>query len=285
MVGEVVKGVVLAAVSDLHGGSTIGLCPPAVALDDGGLYTYSPAQAWLWDRWKQYWLQVETTVRATGFDLHLLLNGDLVDGDHHGTSQIVSRNPNTQMDIIKAALAIPMALKPKTVVVVRGTEVHVGPNGSTENSLAGWISQHEGTKVIPDPETGKLSHWHFRGEYGGVLVDAAHHGKMGTRAWTRANAALMQAAEITMSYAISGDRIPALAFRSHYHQWADSGNNYPVRLVQLPAYQLATAFVHRIAPGALADIGGAVAVIKDGEVLSLDRVLYRPARPAVQLVA
>ena len=39
--------------------------------------------------------------------------------------------------------------------------------------------------------------------------------------------------------------------------------------------QLATAFIHRIAPGAIADVGGIICVIKDGH-LTVEPVIYHP---------
>lgn len=274
-------GIALLSVSDTHCGSTIGLMPPeGVELDDGGFYFPSDAQRWLWDKFVEMREAVERIRDALKVEVHLLLNGDVTDGDHHGTSQIVSRHPNVQMQIAKDSLQHLLDMGPRTVTVVRGTEVHVGPSGSVEDSIANWIKA-QGHAVIPDAATGRNSHWHFRGEYEGVLVDAAHHGKMGGRAWTRANAALMQAAEITLEHATTGDRVPDLAIRSHFHQWADSGSNYPCRVIQLPAFQLATAFVHRIAPGKLADIGGALTIIRDGEIQDLRALKYKPARSPI----
>jgi hypothetical protein len=278
--------VLLVAVSDLHAGSTIGLCPPeGVELDDGGAYVPSDAQGWLWERWEALWERVQFLRKHYGVTKwHLLLNGDLADGDHHNTAQIISRHPNVQVDIIKTSLEIPLQMGPSSVVVVRGTEVHVGPSGSVENSVANWIASR-GFRVIPDPATGKNSHWHFRGEYAGVRVDAAHHGKIGGLPWTKANAVVRQAAEITMEHAVSRDLPPHLAFRSHFHQWADSGLNFPTRVFQLPAFQLATAFVHRIAPGKLADIGGAAFLLVDGEVRAVEPILFKPKRAELIRVA
>jgi hypothetical protein len=284
---EVVSGrCILVGVSDIHAGSTIApLAPEGVELDDGGTYFPSEAQRWLWDKWVELWATLERRLIELGIDeWHLILNGDLVDGDHHNTTQIVSRHPGTQIDIAKSMLEIPLALRPASVVVVRGTEVHVGPSGSAENSIANWIAG-QGFNVIADPLTGKNSHWHFKGEYHGVRVDAAHHGKMGQRTWTKANAALMQAAEITLEHAMTNDEIPHLALRSHFHQWAESGTNYPVRVVQLPGYQLATAFVHRIAPGKLADIGGAFFLLEDGKVKGMEPVVFKPKRAETIRVA
>ena len=49
----------IAVVSDLHCGSTVGLHPPEeTPLDDGGAYTPSKAQGWLWSHWLAYWKRV-----------------------------------------------------------------------------------------------------------------------------------------------------------------------------------------------------------------------------------
>jgi hypothetical protein len=256
--------------------------PEGVELDDGGAYLPSDPQRWLWDKWDGddgLWTQVaRLRDRLKVKSWHLALNGDLVDGDHHNTSQIVSRHPDAQMDIAKACLMVPLVQGPSSVVVTRGTEVHVGKSGSAENSLARWMA-HQGHKVIGDDVTGQPSHWEFEGIYAGARVNLAHHGKMGQKPWTRGNATLSSAAEMIIDRAVSGDPIPHLALRSHYHRWAESGTNFPVRFVQLPAYQLATAFVHRIAAGSLADIGGAAFHLEDGEVRGMYPIKYLPKRP------
>ena len=47
---------VIAIASDLHCGSTIGLCPDTgIELDDGGWYEPSNAQKWLWEEWQNHW--------------------------------------------------------------------------------------------------------------------------------------------------------------------------------------------------------------------------------------
>ena len=49
------KRVLLAAVSDLHIGSTVALCPPeGIPLEDGGRYQPNPAQVWIWDQWLKF---------------------------------------------------------------------------------------------------------------------------------------------------------------------------------------------------------------------------------------
>lgn len=266
-------------VSDLHCGSTIGLFPRgALTLDDGGTYTGSDAQGWLWDRWEAVWHRLEAmlTVRPRPWYLHL--NGDIIDGDHHNTYQIVSRHPLAELDISRACLALPLRLKPEGIVIVRGTEVHVGRGASGEESLAKAL--HEaGHPVIRHP-TGPYSWWHFLGEFGGVLMDLAHHGRMGGTPWTAGNAVVRQAAEIFFEYAKDQTRHPDLAFRSHFHRHADSYRAQPVRVIQTPAFQLASSYVRAKHVNTLADIGGIITECEEGRYVVHDDsgLITRPER-------
>jgi hypothetical protein len=67
-------------------------------LDDGGIYTPSEIQVWNFRNWLDFWERA-----AKNGPLHIVLNGDAVDGNHHGTVQIVSPHPSVQCDICKAS--------------------------------------------------------------------------------------------------------------------------------------------------------------------------------------
>ncbi|MGQ0601750.1 MAG: hypothetical protein ACT4QE_08650, partial [Anaerolineales bacterium] len=96
-------------------------------------------------------------------------------------------------------------------------------------------------------------------------LDFAHHGRMGGRPWSRANVTQTLAAQIWMEHARRGDPPPHLAVRSHYHKVADSYDAHPTRVIQTPAWQLHTAYAHRVVPEELSDIGGMIlAVTEDG---------------------
>lgn len=265
-------------ISDLHCGSTVGLHPYSdTELDDGGAYRPSTAQMWLYDHYLEYLDTLKDA--AAGSDLHVILNGDLVDGDHHKTTQIVSSHPNVQLDILKRCAEPLLNLPLKSVAVVRGTEVHVGPSGCAEESFAKWLVA-QGVRVPPG-EHGNASHWHYRGLYDDVLVDATHHGRVGGRPWTRPNATNGLAAEIVMEHAERGERIPDLCVRSHLHQWVDTGGNYRARVIQTPSFQLATAYVKRRHAEGLADVGAAIVRIEDGEIVAVRKVVATPERPKV----
>jgi hypothetical protein len=134
--------------------------------------------------------------------------------------------------------------------------------------------------VIPDPATGTASAWHHVFELEGVKIDAAHHGRMGQLPWTKHGLVTRDAAAILFEYANSDIRPPDLAIRSHQHRSSDTGNGCRVRLIATPAWQLKTAFIHRIAPNSLSDIGGVIAWLEEGEKPRVEIVEYKPARPA-----
>lgn len=265
---------VLAVVSDVHCGSTVGLCcPEPVELDDGNTFLASPAQQWLYDGWTAFWTRVGEVKRGAD-SFGILTNGDLVDGDHHGTVQIVSRDLQVQQWILRKCFEPALALAPGYMAVIRGTEAHVGKNASAEEAFARQVAK-QGVRVIQDPKTKMYSHWHFKGSIGGVVIDAAHHGRVGGRPWTRAGGTINLAAQILLEAANRNDPIPALAFRSHYHTYVDTYNAFRVRVIQTPAWQLHTAFGHKVVPECLSDIGGVIVVVEDGQV-SVEAVLHRP---------
>lgn len=270
---------VIAVVSDLHAGSSIGLCPPEpVELDDGQSYVPSKFQRWLWQCWGEFWDAVEA--RLEGAELHaLVLNGDLVDGDHHNTRQIVSRDVGVHIRLAVRCLGVPLAMKPAHVFVVRGTESHVGHSASSEEAVA-RILQAEGHPLVRDLDTDTGSWWQLRMDVDGVRLHFAHHGRMGYRPWTKSNAANLLAAQIFYEHAANGERHPDLAVRSHYHRTIDSYDAHPTRVIQTPCWQLRTAYVHRIVPEELPDIGGLIVTV-DGDRYTAEVIRFRPERGRV----
>lgn len=270
------KPIILAVVSDIHAGSTVALCPPdGPKLDDGGVYQPSKAQLWLWDCWLDFWNAVAVRRKKEKADLYCLYNGDIYDGDHHGTSQTVSRNPEAQAYIATEAFKIPQKLQPLRQFVVRGTEAHAGEAGSSEEGFAKGIGAER------DTTTRTWSWWRLRLELNGVLFDVQHHGRMGQRPWTEGNVVNLLAAQIWHEHARVGLRHPDIAIRSHYHRHGDSGDAHPTRAIQTPAWQLKTAYAHRVAAESLAHVGGLFFTIMPDKQYDLTKKLYRGALPEI----
>lgn len=269
---------VIAVVNDLHCGGSTALCPTRISLDDGGEYLSSKAQQWIWGCWEEFWQRVETVRQTLGAHHIQIFNGDLVEGNHHGTTQIMSGNPNAQAAALNAALSIPLALKPDEMFFVRGTGAHVGHSASAEERIADGLRRDK-RPVMVDPGTGTSSWWHLRAEVHGVLIDVAHHGRTGQREHTRAGAASLHAHDILLSHVKSGDRYPDLCLRAHYHRFNDSNDACPVRVITNGAWQIGTEYVHKIAADSLADIGGLIITVDDSGY-EVEKVCFTPSRGA-----
>lgn len=270
----------IAVTSDQHCGSAIALCPPEIRLDDGGIYKASPVQQWLYNEgWVAYWDWVARLRDEHKASLLCEFNGDMVDGSHHNTTQIISGNPTAQAAVVDAVMSVPLSLGPDGLAFVRGTEAHVGKSAAHEERIARGLEK-DGRPVYEDQSTGTASHWHLRLEVQGVRIDFKHHGRMGQRPWTTPNVVLNFAAEIFHNHARDGVPHPHIAVRSHYHRYVDSGTFHPTRVIQTPAFQVATAYTYRIAVENLADVGGVAVLIRDGKYEILD-FIQKPERPKV----
>lgn len=270
------KPVVLAVVSDTHCGSMLGLCPPSVRLDDGGNYTPSKAQRWLWEQWTgKYWPDVARTRKEQGGSLYVVCNGDATEGDHHKSTQILSGNLEAQSYALNETFKVPQALSPDRWFVVRGTEAHVGPSGSSEEALGRHL------KAEQDPETHTWSRWHLRMEVHGIRLDFQHHGRVGTRPWTRASGIGALAFQIYVEHMENEEPYPHLAIRSHRHVYADSFDTYKTRAIGTPAWQLKTAHAHKVAAESIASIGGLIITIYPDARYDVQVKLYRVALPSI----
>ena len=271
---------IVVCVGDTHCGSTVGLCPPeGLELDDEGLYLPSKAQNWLWNNWEEAWGKVKSVKRKNRkAKLHLILNGDLIDGDHHRTTQIATGLTGVHMRCAMESLRVPLALKPNTIHVLRGTPSHVGRAGGSEEGIARALKAAS-WPVVGDPDTGMKSSYSRVIQVGNTRFDIKHHGRMGRRAHTKGPYMRWFAQDIFFNHMMDGDGPPDVAIRSHFHQFADSGRIHKIktRAVALPAWQLATEYVHRVAES-LADIGLVWFEVDDDDY-DMKTVLYKPDRP------
>jgi len=277
----------IAAVSDVHSGSTVAVCPPEpLELDDGGFYEPSPIQKWLWSLWETAWHERYSALldEWKPDTQTLVINGDCMDGNHHGTPQIVSNLSSVHFRIAHELLERgPLKYRFSGIHMIRGTETHVGKSGQQEEGLARALRKQGDHKIIDDPDTGMASSFWRRFEKDGLLVDCRHHGRMGQRTHTRDAYMRLYAHEIWSAHVRSGSRPPDLCIRSHFHRYADSGriHDMPTRVTALPAWQMLTAFGHRISIEDLGHIGLCVFVIRDGKLMEPEPIIFQPDRPTI----
>lgn len=276
---------VIAALGDLHAGSTTAVLPPeGIELDDGGRQMPNKVQSWLHDRWTEAWDAYEALLHEYRPQAQtLILNGDLVDGIHHHSPQVaplVGQHFRAAYSLLERG---PLRFQPDHVHVIRGTESHVGRAGEIEEGIARALRAEHGIPIVDDPDTGQASSYWRRIEIDGVRLDVRHHGRMGQRAHTRGPYQRWYAQDIALEHMLDGEQPPDLAIRSHLHKYGDSGRDHrwPTRLISLPCWQMMTSYAHRITAESLSDIGLVVLVIRDGKLLDPHPLLYPVDRPSI----
>lgn len=273
------RTIVVTVRSDPHLGSTLGLCPhEGPRVGEGARYVPGKVQRWLWGKYLRFVRRARHIIREHNAEHVDVWNGDLYDGDHHNTSQIISRNPEHVSYIADRVLGRIGTLKdyltPVQRYVVIGTEVHVGPGGASEEAAAKAIG------AVKDPFRDSWAWWHLRLELNGVLLDFTHHpDTSGNLPHTRGQGAQRQAFIIWSEHHLAGERHPDIAIRSHKHVFADSGEHYPTRAIITPAWQLKTQFGFRVASGSLASVGGLIIIIPPSGDYRIVKELYRPDLP------
>lgn len=258
---------IIAYISDAHTNSTVGLCPPCVNLDDGGTYQASKAQRWLWVNYNKYVTRVAQIAKQHNASITAIFGGDMLEGDSKNRSkQVITRNKSTILSMTAEVLK-PLVDISQRAFFLRGTGAHVGKSAELEEELA-----NDCTIAVHMPD-GAASWWSLLAEFDGVLFDAAHHGRFGSTPWGKTNPLNQLAARLIMEYA--GRRLPAVAIRSHRHKYGSTYDNYPVMVVQSPAWQLATEYVSSLGMPEIADIGGLIFTCDRGSY-TWEKMLFTP---------
>lgn len=273
---------IVAILGDLHVNSTVALCLPRFTLDDGGQYVSSKYQRWIWRKFKEYCLEIEEVKAALKVPVVTVLNGELVDDNHHKTTQLVTRNPADMLRLSAATLEPILALS-DYVHVTRGTEAHSGPSACLDEVVAADISNLVPSLVDREGQPERYSHWHFTAKIGGVLFDIAHHPGTGHRLpWTKGTDAIKLANVIGIQALNLGRPVPDLAIRGHNHKDADSFDNARVRAIIMPSWQMTTSFGYRIGGDPL-KIGALYVIVGQGQYEVVKRYwdwpLERPWSP------
>ena len=194
------KPEVVLVISDTHCGSDVGLLPEEVYLDDGQKIGYGKNkwQEWLW---KSFQETQKTLLAKIGSDPFILVvNGDLIEGIHHRSDEVVAAKIMEHLTIAKVALG-PLIEKAHTSYFVRGTECHV---------------RDLETVVAKEFGAGK-AHDFIQFDVNGVMVDARHHMPTTTRLHLESTALGVIAAN-NRSNAVRAGHKPARVFlRGHRH--------------------------------------------------------------------
>ena len=268
------KSAQVVVTSDHHIGSTIGLCPPEVYLDDGGEYKPTKLQTEAWKFWdKDFWPFVWS--RAKSRKTILVFNGDLVDGDHHATNQIWTKSVFEQVRVA-TDIFVKLTERADASYIVRGTAAHVQPSGTAEEAIAQKLKSTR----VSGASVGARSIYHLMLNVYGVEMNIAHHGpSSGRRIWTYGNELRSYTRTIVLDALISRGKgenvvLPDVLIRSHVHHKIDEpckDYGHACRSFITPAWQWKTEYAHGIVSHEdIADVGGLIVDIDDGEVTNAE---------------
>jgi len=203
----------LVVISDLHSGCQFGLCPPnQVRLDGGGHYLPNQYQLKIWDYWQFFWNTWLTDKEVLHNEpFAVVLNGDALDGVHHGAKTQVSQNIADQVTIARLILEPVVGKCQGRFYYVRGTESHSGKSSEYEEMLAQQLG------AVQD-ENGRYSRdeLYVRLNYG--LVHLTHHiGISGSLAY-ESSAVMKEIEQMLADSARWGQEPVDTVIRSHRHR-------------------------------------------------------------------
>ena len=269
-----VKNVII--VSDLHVGCRMGLChPDGMDIDDGGVVMPSILQRRVWGWWREFWDEWVPMV-TRGEPYAVVVNGDAIDGVHHGSTSQMSHNIEDQIEMAFKILE-PEVKKASHYFHIRGTEVHVGKSGVDEERLAKRL------KAVPDKK--QYARWELWLKVGRGLVHIMHHiGTSGSMAYE--TTAVQK--ELEQAFVEAGrwdDEIPDCIVRSHRHRNIETRCQcYKgfATACTTAGWQLKTPFTYRIAGARQTQpqIGGTLVRCGDEDIYTRHK-LWKIERPQI----
>ena len=242
--------IILAVLSDTHGGFTLGLMNPNVTLYDetheGQLVPFTPeptaSQDYLWDLYLHHLDMVqELAGERPIIGIH---NGDLTQGNRHRTALVSTRSAD--QIIIAAANLHPLLSLPTLshMMVVAGTEAHNFGQGGSDILVGEMLKDKHPSKNIDVL-------YHGLADIGGVSVDYAHHGPYpGSREWLKGNVARYYLQSMMIHAIKHGHKPPDLVIRAHYHTPVIETvriNGYTSTIVVSPSMCMVDDYAHQAA--------------------------------------
>lgn len=232
------KSKLVMVLSDLHVGSTVGLWPEGFVSNEGNTIGQNGLQKWLWSCWSDMTAFTNRIIGNDEFDL--VINGDLVEGIHHRTLQVMTPDVGDQTDAVKQVLG-DFAQSCSNLHIIKGTECH------TRNDEVRLGRALGATK---DKSTGQNAWDSLDLEVHGTLYNFAHHISATARPYLEASAHSIALGSLTHSRARTGLPVPKVMVRAHRHRhgiW-DDGNQMSV---VTGAWQCLTRHGYKVVPDAV----------------------------------
>jgi hypothetical protein len=258
----------MAVLADMHTNSQAGVNNPDWLDSEGNGLKLSDPEEWLWEC-NQDLLQ-RFKANAQPGDINCCVHvGDASDSAwKHSTTRLHTYDDDEAKELGVATLR-PWREAVDHMWMVQGTEAHGGRGGAVERAIAGMLD------VERHPRTRNPLWQRLRLSFDDFRLDFAHHTSVSGNPWGLLNSASGHIIKIQTWYNHHHLLWPHLAFRAHVHLHVDTYNNFPIRLIVLPGFQLETLHSAR-QPDRVADIGGVLFRLEAGRLAQLETVLYQP---------
>jgi len=224
-------------ISDTHCGSAVAVWPDNCETDTGNTVGIGNNlhQRWLWDCWQD--MEEKVLSHFAGRPFYLICNGDLLEGRHHGTTEIVV-SKNTEHAAAAVVLLSKLAAAATRRFFIAGTECHVG---DFEKMICAQLKgEWCGDKALI--------------EVNGTLIDVAHHMATSSRAYLEAGAMSITMGNARQNYARSGHRVPQVYARGHRHTGGHYSDGRGLFIVT-PAWQVLTRYGHKVVGDSICSCG------------------------------
>ena len=232
------KSKTVVVLSDLHIGSTLGLWPHGFVANEGFPIGQNKFQKWLWSCWLDCMAWVQKAVGDDPFEI--VFNGDLVEGIHHRTTQVMSADVGDQCSAVTDVIS-GLSRLAERVFVVQGTEVHT----RNDECRIG-----KALDAVKDSETGKHAFDRLLLTVNGCHVSFAHHMQTTIRPYLEASQHSINLGTEIIESARSGQPIPSVIVRAHRHLhgvWSDGVG----MSISTGAWQGITRFGRKVVPHAV----------------------------------
>lgn len=254
-------------ISDIHAGSTGGLAPPKLKLHGGGIYHQSLIQGWMWECWTD-WQGAWFDKYIGADDFALIVNGDLIEGVHHGTKEVISPEIADHRAAAVECLG-PISDKAAKTFVVEGTECHTG---ISEHSIAAELG------ATPNPDTGLPAWDRLDITIAETRCIFSHHIGTTSRPYLEASQLSIHMGVERQEAVINGEAPPKVIGRAHRHRYGEFRDAHGLCFVT-PPWQMLTRHARKVVAAARCRPGVVLldwSDTEDGELPETHVMTYRP---------
>lgn len=230
----------LVVVSDLHVGSTVGLLYPGFITAEGNKVEQNKIQKWLWAAWKDLW-EDWLPARIGKSKFAVVINGDLVEGLHHHTTQVISPDFGDHIRAAQQCLVPISKLKPASIFVTEGTESHTRNSETTLGEIIG---------AEKDPNTERYAFPRLDLEICGTRCCFFHHTATTKRAYLESGDFSRTLGNERIESARAGLPIPKVVGMAHRHRHGFFSDGDGIAFTT-GAFQALTRFGNKVVPSAV----------------------------------